>query len=128
MVLPHEVGQRKALLCGGTPPCSFKALLAFGVATGLALASPAAKTSGRFLDLVNGITFTLSCAASSLAFLAVFVRFAKKQVRVFDSLQDNAYGMYLILYAFVSWLQYALLKAHFPAIAKGGLYFWEQLC
>ena len=42
---------------------------------------------------------------------------------MFDSLQDNAYGMYLIHYAFVSWLQYALLKAHFPAIAKGAVVF-----
>jgi hypothetical protein len=31
--------------------------------------------------------------------------------------------MYLIHYAFVSWLQYALLKAHLPAIAKGSVVF-----
>jgi hypothetical protein len=29
--------------------------------------------------------------------------------------------MYLIHYAFVSWLQFGLLKFHLPAIAKGSL-------
>jgi hypothetical protein len=31
--------------------------------------------------------------------------------------------MYLTHYAFVSWLQYALLKPQLPAIAKGSLVF-----
>jgi surface polysaccharide O-acyltransferase-like enzyme len=44
-----------------------------------------------------------------------------------DSLRDNAYGMYLIHYAFVSWLQYALLKATLPAIAKGSVGFLATL-
>jgi surface polysaccharide O-acyltransferase-like enzyme len=41
--------------------------------------------------------------------------------RVWDSLTANAYGIYLLHYAFVSWLQYSLLKAALPAIAKGSL-------
>ena len=50
-------------------------------------------------------------------------RFAKTRNRVLDSLRDNAYGMYLTHYAFVSWLQYALLKTGLPAIAKGSVVF-----
>jgi surface polysaccharide O-acyltransferase-like enzyme len=65
----------------------------------------------------------LSCAASSFAFLALFVRFVKTRSRVWDSLSENAYGMYLIHYVFVSWLQYALLPEGLPAIAKGSLVF-----
>jgi surface polysaccharide O-acyltransferase-like enzyme len=76
---------------------------------------------------IGGTSFALSCAASSFAFLALFVRFAKTRNRVLDSLRDNAYGMYLIHYAFVSWLQYALLKTALPAIAKGSAAFLGTL-
>ena len=55
------------------------------------------------------------------------VRFAKARSRVLDSLRDNAYGMYLIHYAFVSWLQYALLKVALPAFVKGSLAFSATL-
>jgi hypothetical protein len=65
----------------------------------------------------------LSCAASSFPFLALSVRFAKTRWKVWDSLGDNACGMYLIHDAFVSWLQYARLRAALPAIAKGSIYF-----
>jgi len=61
----------------------------------------------------------LSCAVSSFAFLALFVRFAASRVRFLDSLRDNSYGIYLVHYAFVSWLQYALLGWSGPAAEKG---------
>jgi surface polysaccharide O-acyltransferase-like enzyme len=67
--------------------------------------------------------FVLSCAATSFALLALFVRFAKTRMGLLDSLNDNAYGMYLIHYPIVSWLQYVLLKAQFPGIAKGTIVF-----
>ena len=67
-------------------------------------------------------TFVLSCAASSFAFLALFVRFAR-QGRVADSLRANAYGMYVTHYAFVNWLQYALLGAALSGAAKAMLVF-----
>ena len=66
------------------------------------------------IDLV----FTITCATTSVAMLAVFVRFAKKSRRTFDSLRDNAYGIYLVHYAFVSWLQYAMLKSQLSGFAK----------
>lgn len=65
----------------------------------------------------------MSCAASSFAFLALFVRFAGKRHLVFDSFSENAYGIYLVHYAFVSWLQLSLLKAHLSALSKGTLVF-----
>ena len=40
---------------------------------------------------------------------------------MWDSLTANAYGIYLVHYAFVSWSQYSLLKTALPAIAKGSL-------
>jgi surface polysaccharide O-acyltransferase-like enzyme len=55
--------------------------------------------------------------------LAVAVRFARIRSPILDSLKVNAYGMYLIHYVFVVWLQYALLPAELPAVLKGGLVF-----
>ena len=42
---------------------------------------------------------------------------------MFDSLHNNAYGMYLIHYVFVLWLQYVLLNTTFAAIEKGAIVF-----
>jgi peptidoglycan/LPS O-acetylase OafA/YrhL len=68
-----------------------------------------------------GSLWVLSCAASCFGFMSFFARFATKRRAVFDSLTDNAYGMYLIHYAFVSWLQYALLPASLSGFVKGVL-------
>jgi hypothetical protein len=99
------------------------ALVSFGVATGVAIAAITVHIGSRGWEVAGDATFVLSCAASSFAFLALFVRFAKTRRRVWDSLSENAYGMYLIHYVFVSWLQYSLLRAGLPAIAKGSLVF-----
>jgi len=67
--------------------------------------------------------FVLCCGACGFALLALFRRFANARSRLFDSLSDNAYGIYLVHYGFVLWLQYALLPANFPAIVKAALVF-----
>jgi peptidoglycan/LPS O-acetylase OafA/YrhL len=71
--------------------------------------------------------FVLSCAASSFAFLALFIRFARSRSPLFGSLSANSYGIYLFHYAFVSWLQYALLPASLPAVAKFSVVFLGAL-
>ncbi|HEV2623591.1 MAG TPA: hypothetical protein VGV62_00490 [Xanthobacteraceae bacterium] len=58
-----------------------------------------------------------------LAFSAVFLRFANARSAVTDSLSEHAYAIYFVHYVFVVWLQYALLGAAMPAIAKGVLVF-----
>ena len=68
-----------------------------------------------------GILWVLSCAASGFGFMSLFARFATRRVAAFDSLTDNAYGMYLVHYAVVSWLQLAMLKVAMPGLAKGVL-------
>lgn len=62
--------------------------------------------------------FVFTCAASCLAFLSLFLRFAKPN-RAADSLSANAYGMYIVHYAIVSWLQWAMLGAHTSGAVKG---------
>jgi surface polysaccharide O-acyltransferase-like enzyme len=73
--------------------------------------------------LIGGPVLPLSCAASCFGFLALFVRFANRRTRALDSLSDNEYGIYLIHYAFVSWLGYAMLAAPLPAVVKFALVF-----
>jgi hypothetical protein len=102
---------------------ALRALLAFGIAGGVGIATLTSHLGSRGWEIASDATWALSCAASSFAFLALFVRFARTRGKMFDSLSDNAYGMYLVHYAFVSWLQYALLKAALPTIAKGSIVF-----
>ena len=48
-------------------------------------------------------------------------------MRTLDSLSENAYGMYLVHYVFVVWMQYALLDAALLAIAKATIVFGVTL-
>lgn len=74
-------------------------------------------------QIAIGLAFVLSCGASGFFFLALFVRFVGDRGHVLDSLRDNAYGMYLIHYVFVVWLQYSLLHQTWPAILKAAIVF-----
>jgi len=76
---------------------------------------------------IGGVVFATTCATLSFAFLAMFVRFATRRFWIFDSLSDNEYGMYLIHYMFVSWLQFAILRFAMPALAKGAFVFLGTL-
>ena len=51
--------------------------------------------------------------------IAVFLRFAARPVPLAGSLERNAYGIYLVHYFFVVWLQYLLLGMPLFAMAKG---------
>ena len=103
------------------PLWAVAALLAFAISTAVTIAAFAPHPSPRLWEVAADCGFVLSCAASSFAFLALFVRFAKNRSKTWDSLTANAYGIYLVHYAFVSWLQYSLLKTALPAVAKGSL-------
>jgi len=103
------------------------ALVAFAVATGVGLAAITVHVGSRGWEVAGDSGFVLSCAASSFAFLALFIRFANKGNRIFDSLNQNAYGIYLVHYAFVSWMQLAALKLQLPALAKGSLVFFGSV-
>jgi surface polysaccharide O-acyltransferase-like enzyme len=61
--------------------------------------------------------FSISCAASSLFVTAVVIRFARQSSWA-DSLSANAYGIYLLHYLFVIWIQYAALDWAMPALVK----------
>jgi hypothetical protein len=93
--------------------------------TALIMPDPAAASLG--LQILDDLSFVAACLASCFFMMAVFLRFAMKHWPVFDSLRNNAYGMYLLHYAFVVWLQYAMLPVELPAILKASIVFGGTL-
>ncbi|MEA2937572.1 MAG: hypothetical protein QOC56_1076 [Alphaproteobacteria bacterium] len=75
------------------------------------------------LQLVADLGFVLACAGGGMFALAICLRFATNVSPVLDSLSDNAYGMYLVHYGFVIWLQYALLGVALHATVKAAIVF-----
>ncbi len=69
--------------------------------------------------LASDVTVVLCCGMISVALLALFRRFATSHRGALDSLSASSYGMYLIHYPIVIWLQSALLAAALSPIAKG---------
>lgn len=102
------------------PAWGCAALLAFALAGAVSLAQAAdgARVSWGWRALA-GVSFVLSCAASSLASLAVFLRFARRRSAMGESLRANAYGMFVIHFPIATWLQYALLATAIPGVVKG---------
>jgi len=83
--------------------------------------------SGRSLVWQTAVAFCFvaCCAASTLTACIIFVRFITRPSNVLDSLRDNAYGMYLIHFVYLSWVQYSLLNVPWHAWVKG---FISLLC
>lgn len=98
-------------------PASF---LLWACLMGLTIDNPAAPIA---LQLFVGLAFVLACASSCFLLLGLFVRFAARRVRILDGLRSAAYGMYLVHYVFVVWLQYALLNISMPAVVKAAIVF-----
>jgi len=73
--------------------------------------------------LLSDLTLVLCCITISFAFIALFGRFAVARQPVFDSLSASSYGMYLVHYPVVVWLQFALLAIALGPIAKGAIVF-----
>jgi glucan biosynthesis protein C len=71
--------------------------------------------------------FVVEMALAVLGLTAVFVRFARRHVPVLDSLSANSYGIYIIHYLVVIWLQYAVLRIDLPAVVKGAIVFFGGL-
>jgi peptidoglycan/LPS O-acetylase OafA/YrhL len=84
--------------------------------SGLVLFAPG--TASPALQALDGLSFVLACFASCFCVLALALRFMPTRLPALDPFNRNAYGMYLVHYPFVLWLQYALVAAALPAIVK----------
>jgi peptidoglycan/LPS O-acetylase OafA/YrhL len=79
------------------------------------------------LDTIADLGLVLACAGMSFALAAVFLRFATRPWPVLNGLSDHAYGIYLVHYVFVVWLQFLLLGVALFAIAKAAIVFGASL-
>ncbi|HZP74737.1 MAG TPA: acyltransferase [Pseudolabrys sp.] len=71
--------------------------------------------------LLSDISFVLCCGTISFAFFAIFRRFADAHHFVFDKLSACSYGIYLVHYPIVVWLQFTLLALVLSPLAKAGI-------
>jgi hypothetical protein len=69
--------------------------------------------------IVSETAFVVCCWAIVPGLTGFFLRFAKRRVRILDSLSENAYGIYIVHYVFVTWLQYLLLESSLAPLLKG---------
>jgi surface polysaccharide O-acyltransferase-like enzyme len=79
------------------------------------------------LHILDDLSFVVACFSSCFAVLGLVMWFAARRLRVLDALKRDAYGIYLVHYAFVVWLQYALLAVALLAVIKGAIVFGGTL-
>jgi glucans biosynthesis protein C len=92
---------------------------AFFAWLGITALTVESKTPLVAVERLASILFAISSVTACFALIALFLRFATRPAPVADSLARNAYGIYLVHYFFVIWLQYLLLGAAIFAVFKG---------
>ena len=70
-----------------------------------------------------GLAFAMFSAAMVFAVPAILLRFAKSGWGLLDALQPSAYGIFLLHYIFIIWLQYAVYDYSWPALVKFAIVF-----
>ncbi len=65
-----------------------------------------------------GVAFALFSAAMTFTEPSLFLRFAKASWNWMDALRPSAYGVFLVHYIFIIWLQYAMYDYALPAFVK----------
>ncbi|MDB5657295.1 MAG: hypothetical protein JWQ94_4908 [Tardiphaga sp.] len=70
-----------------------------------------------------GVVYAVACTLICLAVLALFLRFGQRDKSLLDPVRDDAYGIYVVHYIAVLWLQYALLNAPLGAVPKAVIVF-----
>ncbi|MGD0812452.1 MAG: acyltransferase family protein [Verrucomicrobiota bacterium] len=95
------------------------AIIAFIIALIPATLSVQHPVHPRSLDIGAGVALATSCAASNFAFFSLFLHFFRSRCPIWQSLSSSSYGIYLVHYPIVNWLQHAVLSWDFSGRAKG---------
>jgi surface polysaccharide O-acyltransferase-like enzyme len=74
-----------------------------------------------------GLAFAMFSAAMTFTVAAVFLRFARSSVWLLDAMRPSAYGIYLLHFIFLIWLQYIVYDPTFPAFVKFSIVFTGTL-
>jgi len=95
------------------------AVLAFAVWLGISARTMLGQAPAPLAwQIADDLSYALTCFASCFCALAVALRFARPATSWWRSVELNAYGIYLLHYVFVVWLQYALLFTSLPGVFK----------
>ncbi|WP_438481732.1 acyltransferase family protein [Oleiharenicola lentus] len=73
------------------------------------------------LDIAANAMYAITGVATTFALLALFARKGHRSHAMLASLARNAFGMYLVHYAIVTWLQYALLTSAWAGGVKASV-------
>jgi glucan biosynthesis protein C len=79
------------------------------------------------LNVIVDIAFAIACCGGCFLFMAACLRFGTRRAPILSGLATNAFGIYLLHYIFVVWLQYALLGAPLFAVIKFAIVFGGAL-
>jgi peptidoglycan/LPS O-acetylase OafA/YrhL len=74
-----------------------------------------------------GLAFAMFSAAMAFTVPAVFLRFARSSLWLLDTMRPSAYGIYLLHFIFLIWLQYIVFDPAFPAFVKFAIVFTGTL-
>jgi peptidoglycan/LPS O-acetylase OafA/YrhL len=74
-------------------------------------------------NTARGLAFSMYSAAMAFAVLAIYLRSARSALNLLDAMRPSAYGIYLVHYIFIIWLQYAVYDYSFPAFVKFAIVF-----
>lgn len=74
-----------------------------------------------------GLAFASYSAAMTFSVMAIFLHTANSRCSLLDALQPSAYGIYLVHYIFIIWLQYAVYDYSLPAFVKFAVVFTGTL-
>lgn len=68
--------------------------------------------------LIDAVAFAFFSAAQTFNLLALFLRFNSDGASILDPLRENSYGIYLIHYVPMLWLQYALFNVSLAPVMQ----------
>ena len=75
----------------------------------------------------HGLAFAMFSAAMTFTAPAVFLRFARSSLWLLDAMRPSAYGIYLLHFIFLIWLQYIVFDPAFPVFVKFAIVFTGTL-
>ena len=73
--------------------------------------------------MAYGLAFAMFSAAMAFTVLAASSRLTQSSLRLLDAMQPSAYGIFLLHYIFIIWLQYVVYDPAFPAGVKAAIVF-----
>ena len=74
-------------------------------------------------EIGYALAFALFSAAMTSAEISIFARFAQTPLKFLDAMRPQAYGIFLVHYVFIIYLQYAIYDPPLPAFVKFAIVF-----